>query len=96
MLQKKMPPLELLESAHTFPGPYTFKVIGKADRGFLARTVAAVREELAHEADPPYRMRESVGGRHIAITLEPQVQTAQQVLDVYRRLSLTVGLVMLW
>jgi putative lipoic acid-binding regulatory protein len=96
MAPKKMAPLELLESAHTFPGPYTFKVIGLADRGFLARTVAAVREELAHAADPPYRVRESAGGRHIAITIEPQVQTAQQVLDVYRRLSATAGLVMLW
>ncbi len=96
MPQKKMPPLELLQSAHTFPGPYIFKVIGRADRGFLARTVAAVREELAHAADPPYRVRESAGGRHIAITLEPHVQNAQQVLDVYRRLSLTAGLVMLW
>jgi uncharacterized protein len=96
MPQKKMLPLELLESAHTFPGPYTFKVIGRADRGFLARTVAAVREELAQPCDPPYRIRESAGGRHIAITLEPRVETAQQVLDVYRRLSLTAGLVMLW
>lgn len=96
MPQKKMAPLELLQSAHTFPGPYTFKVIGKADRGFLARTVAAVREELEQPADPPYRVRESVGGRHIAITLEPQVASAQKVLDVYRRLSLTAGLVMLW
>src|SRR4051812_27221652 len=92
----KMPALELLESAHQFPGPYIFKVIGRADRGFLARTVAAVREALQAEYDPPYRVRESVGGRHLAITLEPQVQTAQQVLDVYRRLNHTAGLVMLW
>ncbi len=96
MLQKRMPPIELLESSHTFPGPYIFKVIGKAERGFLARTVAAVRVALAHELDPPYKVRESAGGRHIAITLEPRVETAQQVLDVYRRLSLTAGLVMLW
>jgi uncharacterized protein len=96
MFNRKVPPLELLENAHTFPGPYTFKVIGKAERGFLARTVAAVREELSQEIDPPYRIRESAGGRHIAVTLEPHIETAQQVLDVYRRLSLTVGLVMLW
>lgn len=96
MSAKRMPPIELLEKAHTFPGPYIFKVIGKAERGFLARTVAAVRVALAHDLDPPYRIRESSGGRHIAITLEPRVETAQQVLDVYRRLSGTSGLVMLW
>ena len=56
----------------------------------------AVREELASEVDPPYRVRESVGGRHIAVTLEPRVETAKQVLDVYRRLGSMVGLVMLW
>ncbi len=88
--------LELLESTHTFPGPYTFKVIGRTDLGFVARTVAAVRDELNEAEDPPYRVRQSVGGRHTAVTLEPVVQTAQQVLAVYRRLSGMVGLVMLW
>lgn len=88
--------LALLESTHTFPGPYTFKVIGRTDLGFVARTVAAVRDALNEPEDPPYRVRESVGGRHTAVTLEPIVQTAQQVLAVYRRLSSTAGLVMLW
>jgi hypothetical protein len=77
----------LLESSHTFPGPYTFKVIGKAEGGFMARAVAAVREELALDADPPFSTRESVGGRHIAVTLEPHIQSAGQVLAVYRRLQ---------
>ena len=92
----QMPAIDLLESAHDFPGPYIFKVIGRSDRGFLARTVAAVRDELAAEIDPPYKVRETTGGKHMAITLEPQVQTAQQVLDVYARLGRTEGLVMLW
>jgi putative lipoic acid-binding regulatory protein len=90
------PPIELLESAHTFPGPYIFKVIGKADRGFVARTVAAVRDTLEAETDPPFRVRESAGGRHVAVTLEPRIQKAEQILAVYRRLSGTDGLVMLW
>jgi putative lipoic acid-binding regulatory protein len=72
-----------------------FKVIGRADDGFVARIVAAVREELAAAADPPYRVRESTGGRHISVTLEPTVQTAGQVLAVYRRIRCTTGLVMM-
>ena len=92
----EQPPLELLESIHTFPGPYLFKVIGKSEGGFMARTVAAVREELALEVDPPFSVRESKGGRHIAVTLEPHVQSAAQVLAIYRRLQAMVGLVMLW
>ena len=90
------PPQELIESYHTFPGPYTFKVIGKSEGGFMARTVAAVRDELALDIDPPFRVRESKGGRHIAVTLEPHVQSAGQVLAVYQRLRVMVGLVMLW
>jgi putative lipoic acid-binding regulatory protein len=93
---KELPALELLESTHTFPGPYMFKVIGKSERGFVARAVAAVREELENPVDPPYRVREAAGGRHVAVTLQPTVQNAQQVLDVYGRLRLLVGLVVLW
>ena len=93
---EQLPAIELLESIHEFPGPYMFKVIGRGDNGFVARVVAAVREELAESVDPPFRTRESVGGRHVAITLEPTVQTARQVLDVYRRIRGTAGLVILW
>ena len=91
-----LPSILLLESTHSFPCPYVFKVIGRSDIGFVARTVAAVREELGAPDDPPYHVRESVGGRHTAVTLEPVVQTAHQVLGVYRRLQGMVGLVMLW
>jgi uncharacterized protein len=58
--------------------------------------VAAVRAKLGDDADPPYRVRESAGGRHTAVTLEPVVQTARQVLAVYRRLGKIAGLVMLF
>lgn len=92
----ELPPIDLLESTHTFPGPYMFKVIGRSERGFVARTVAAVRDQLAVPGDPPYSVREAVGGRHVAVTLEPVVQTAQQVLDIYGRLKSLVGLVMMW
>jgi hypothetical protein len=57
--------------------------------------VAAVRDELADLADPPYRLRQATGGRHISITLEPQIQTARQVLAVYRRIRATAGVVMM-
>jgi putative lipoic acid-binding regulatory protein len=91
-----LPAIDLLESTHTFPGTYTFKVIGLAERGFVARTIAAVREELAGQTDPPYRVRETPNGRHVAVTVEPEVQDAHQVLAVYRRLRVMAGLVILW
>jgi putative lipoic acid-binding regulatory protein len=91
----RLPSVELLESTHAFPCAYMFKAIGKSEDGFVARVVAAVRQELAGEADPPYSVRETRSGGHVAVTLQPQMQTATQVLDVYRRILQTAGLVML-
>lgn len=90
-----LPPIELLESRHSFPCPYTIKVIGKAGDNFLARIIAAVRDELGLDVDPPMKLKTTAGGRHVSITLEPVVETAQQVLALYSRLSQTTGLVML-
>ena len=91
-----LPAIELLEATHEFPGRYMFKVIGRSERAFVARVVAAVREELAEEIDPPFRVRETAGGKHVAVTLTPMVQTAEQVLAVYSRIRKMAGLVMLW
>lgn len=90
-----LPTLELLEQTHLFPCPYVFKIIGKPEQGFVARVVAVVREEMTAETDPPFRVREAVGGRHLSVTLEPVVQSAQQVLAIYRRLVAVDGMVML-
>ena len=91
-----LPAIELLESTHQFPCPYVFKVIGLREKAFVARTVAAVRAELPPEIELALQFRETPGGRHIAITLQPTVPTARQVLAIYRRLQTLSGLVMLW
>jgi putative lipoic acid-binding regulatory protein len=91
----ELPSIELLEATHQFPGRFIFKVIGRVDNGFAARVVAAVRDELAEEIDPPHSIREAAGGRHVAVTLEPTVTTARQVLAVYRRVRKLTGLVMM-
>lgn len=91
-----LPSHELLEKTHSFPCPYEFKIIGKAEDTFLARVVAVVREELTAQDDPPHRVREAVGGRHLSVTLEPVVHSAHQILAIYRRLQVIDGLVMLF
>jgi putative lipoic acid-binding regulatory protein len=93
---RELPSIELLEDTHHFPTHYMFKVIGKADNSFIARTVAAVREELFLEEDPPYYVREARSSRHVAVTLEPLVRDAEQVVALYRRLVELEGLVVLW
>jgi putative lipoic acid-binding regulatory protein len=87
--------IELLEKTHQFPCRFMFKAIGRAENAFVSRVVAAVRDELAHDQDPPYRFRQAQGGRHVAVTLEPTVQTARQVLAVYQRMRKIAGVVML-
>lgn len=93
---QNLPAIQLLESTHHFPGPYMFKVIGRAESGFMAQVVAAVREELAEGIDPPFKVRSAQGGRHLSITLEPTVQTPEQVLAIYQRIQKITGLVFLW
>lgn len=86
--------IELLESTHQFPCPYMFKVIGRFENGFVGRVVAAVREALDSQADPPFKVRQSAGGPHLAVTLEPVVRTGQEVLAVYKHILQMDGLVM--
>ena len=90
-----LPPIDLLNSTHDFPTTYTMKVIGRADDDFAARVVAAVREELDLSIEIPYRTRRTSGGRHVAVTLELKMQSAEQVLIVYQRLGETPGVVLL-
>lgn len=95
-MKPTLPALALLETTHEFPGAYLFKIIGSADQSIVARIIAIFRQELAVEVDPPFRVRESAGGRHLSVTVEPTVQSAHQVLAIYRRLSELEGIVMLF
>jgi uncharacterized protein len=90
-----LPTLELLRATHSFPGPYTFKAIGPSSGGFAARVVAAAREALKAPVDPPFRTRESEGGKHIAVTLDLTLASAEQVLKVYEHILEVRGLIML-
>lgn len=90
-----LPSLDLIRSVHQFPGPFLFKVVGFARDNFVARVLVAVREELLMDADPPFSLRTTASGRHVAISLEPVLNDAEQVHGVYRRLRAVVGIVMI-
>jgi putative lipoic acid-binding regulatory protein len=90
-----LPTLELLESTHEFPGRFTFKAIGRDDGHFMGHVVAAVRIELPDDNEPPFSFRKTAHGRHIAVTIEPDVESAAHVLQIYERLQEVEGLVML-
>jgi putative lipoic acid-binding regulatory protein len=90
-----LPAIELLESTHRFPCPYTFKVIGRAEGNFVGRVVQSVRSELPPDIEPPFSSRRTAGGRHVSVTIEPTLDSAPQVLDIYRSLAELEGLVLL-
>ena len=92
--EKRRDSLRLLEETHQFPCPFMFKVIGRADGDFVATVVETLRESQ-HLADaPPYRTRETPNGKHVSITFEPVVRSAEQVLLIYQRLQQIDGVVM--
>ena len=89
-----VPSIELLESTHAFPGVYVFKVIGADDRSFAARVVSLIRDELELDEDPPFSINRTTSGRHLAVTVEPVVSQARQILDIYEGIRELDGLVM--
>ena len=90
------PSRELLESTHSFPGVYQIKAIGVADEDFEGRVVEAVVAELAGPSEVDYSVRSTPGGRHVAVTLEITVQSAEQVRGIYARLNELKGLTLLF
>ena len=90
------PSVELLESTHAFPGRYTIKAIGSADDDFEQRVVAAVSAHLAAPSDLDYSVRATKGGRHVAVTLDMNVQTAEQVRSIYSEIHDVRGLNLLF
>jgi putative lipoic acid-binding regulatory protein len=86
--------IDLLNMTHDFPCPVMIKAIGKNEADFPMRIAWAIRDALGLEFDPVYRTREAQGGRHIAVTLEPTFDNAEQVLDLYDAIRKVEGVVM--
>ena len=91
----QLPPQELLEATHPFPGKFLFKAIGRNENEFAARVVAVIREVLSHDFDPPHELRHTSGGRHVAVTVEPWAESSEQVMVIFARIRELPGLVML-
>ena len=90
------PSVELLESIHLFPGIYKIKAIGLADDDFESRVIEAVCSNLAARSDLDYSIRSTPGGRHVAVTLDITVQTAEQVRAIYADIHALKGLTLLF
>lgn len=90
-----LPDLELLEATHEFPCVFPFKAIGTTDEHFVGRVLAVVRQTLAADVEPAFSCRNTPSGRHVCVTIEPEVRDAEHVHLIYRGLQQVEGLVML-
>jgi len=72
-----------------------FKAIGRSNDDFALRVIAIVRTTLEQDFDAPFELRETSAGRHIAVTIEPWVESSQQVMEIYAAIRSLEGLVML-
>ena len=88
--------LELLEKHHSFPGTYTFKIIGFNNEGLL-KDVRRVAQETAGplENQMEVRSRPSKGNRYLSVTLELEVTDAELVLKLYDALRQIPGVMAL-
>ena len=91
-----VPSLDLLKATHSFPCVYVVKAIGIVEQNFQARVVAAVRDELELTQDPTFQVRTTPDGKHVAVTLELKVATAESIIKLYHRVLAVPGLVMVF
>ncbi len=94
-MSEKQTSRELLESMHDFPCSFMIKVIGKTENDFHRRVVSAVREALKWDFDPPSQARETAGGRHVSVTFDLVMQSADEVMMTYEELQKTEGVIVL-
>ena len=86
--------LDLLNATHTFPCEFTIKVIGANNNNFVQRCIDAVQDAAPHPNEIPHTTRSTPNGRHIAVTLQPTLQSAEHVLAVYASVKVVQGVVM--
>ena len=65
---------KLLDSSHQWPGHYTFKFIGPADKEQQLSELF-----LGH----PIKRRESRTGKYVSITVEAEMNSSAEVLVLY-------------
>ena len=86
--------ISLLKECHSFPCIYMFKVIGENTPAFYGAVLAEVSTELGGMIDQKANLasRLSSGGKFLSVTLRLEMESAEQVVRLYERLSKVKGL----
>jgi len=90
-----LPPIELLEATHQFPGIYIFKIIVREDQGITDRLLAAIEEEISEDTPLKHSQRKSAQGNHLSLTVEVKVKSGAHVHSIYSRVSKVEGIILI-
>ncbi len=84
--------LELLRQAHSFPGPFEFRVVIRPE---VRENVMSVITSAAGPSTAVLRVgeRASAQGAYLALHVELHLERAEQVLEVYAAIKTADGVV---
>lgn len=88
----ELPPIELLESVHEFPGAYTVKAFGPHNQLFVDGVTSAVALHHAKGGGPEISARASSKGTYICVTAVVWVNSAEEVHRLYESVENVPGL----
>jgi putative lipoic acid-binding regulatory protein len=91
---KQQSSLDLLREHHTFPGPYTIKVVGENTPALLGR-IQSVVGRITGDKNPKVKVRLSANGKHQAVSVTAQVPAAEDVMALYEALRRVAGVSLL-
>ncbi|MBM4304567.1 MAG: DUF493 domain-containing protein [Deltaproteobacteria bacterium] len=89
------PPIELLKSVHSFPGPYVFKIILQNEESIQNSVLTQIQKVLNLSSPPEFSSRTSENGKHTSLTVEVVLPTAEHVHTVYQSLHPLPGVLLL-
>ena len=81
-----LPSIEALESVHTFPGPYTFKVFGPGESDVMDATRDVALSFVDESGLLGLKARESSRGTYVCVSVTVECGSAEVVRQIYRSL----------
>jgi putative lipoic acid-binding regulatory protein len=87
-----VPPVELLESTHDFPGEYMLKAFGPHEQTFVDAVTEAVSPFHSRAGSPAVSARASSKGTYICVTAAVWLDDAGHVEPLYAAVRQVDGL----
>lgn len=84
---------ELLKANHHFPGPYHLSLVTLNDQAVIVTVRALVEEAGRQVPDADWELRHSSAGKYVSHRVRVYVETPEDVLGIYERLSGIPGIV---